>query len=691
MERKVAGVLFALLLFCTMQGRVPAQIQEPLVSRAPAPVQKPIPGQGYGPCLRPLQGNPVLERFLAENAGPERKGPGPETPLVLPFFDDFSYDGPYPDPGRWQDRTVFVNHGFPLFPPTYGAATFDGLDSRGEIYSHARAGSSFWADTLTSRPLRLDSIFYPEARALSPADSVYLSFYYQPGGGLGDAWSSLRRGTAPAKADALNLEFFNAADSVWEIVWSASGMDMEAFCPFWDSAGLPVQEQHYFRQVMVPIVSPAYFSKQFRFRFRGKTTIDANLRTTGGQWHVDYVYVNANRKMSDPSVPDVAFASVNTSLLREYTQVPYRQFDPAMLRSEMELSLTNLDVQAMACRYGCQIFDPQGREVYSMQYPEGSDFYLYPFSTSGYRTEPDVSRLPAEYRFDEAGLGPETYSVRHTLVSGINHDFSRANDTLAFLQVFGKEFAYDDGTAEAGWGLNYSGGAVAYAFELLRPDSLTGVRVFFNRSFGNANRVPFNLVVWGAGPSDTVPGQELYRMEGLEVELDTGINRFAFYPFGEPVLLPAGRFHIGIEQTSSTFLNIGFDQNADLQGKMVYSYFDPLQHAWVWFPSLYRGALMMRPVFGAVEGLSNQGGEALGQGFRVFPNPVRGESFSVSFPPSLRGTDVRAELFDMKGNKLWERPCGERFPAGGLASGVYLLRFSAEGKVSGFSKVVVLR
>jgi len=71
---------------------------------------------------------------------------------------------------------VFVNKDFPFLPVNIGAATFDAIDSTGNIY---KTGSEapFEADKLVTQLIRLDSIFNPIARKLSPADSLYLSFF----------------------------------------------------------------------------------------------------------------------------------------------------------------------------------------------------------------------------------------------------------------------------------------------------------------------------------------------------------------------------------------------------------------------------------------------------------------------------------------------------------------------------------
>ena len=82
------------------------------------------------------------------------------APINLPFFDDFKQKGVFPDTSRWMDNNVFINTDFPVFPPSWGAATFDAIDAKGDIYGDANP-LQFLSDVLTSKPIRLDSIFLP--------------------------------------------------------------------------------------------------------------------------------------------------------------------------------------------------------------------------------------------------------------------------------------------------------------------------------------------------------------------------------------------------------------------------------------------------------------------------------------------------------------------------------------------------
>jgi hypothetical protein len=91
--------------------------------------------------------------------------------ISLPFVEDFSYSGNHADYDKWLGFSVQINGNLPLKPPTIGVATFDGLNWKGNPYSNSTTSGN--ADTLTSKPFRL---------AYAPSDSLYLSFFYQPGG-----------------------------------------------------------------------------------------------------------------------------------------------------------------------------------------------------------------------------------------------------------------------------------------------------------------------------------------------------------------------------------------------------------------------------------------------------------------------------------------------------------------------------
>ena len=99
-----------------------------------------------------LTGNNILtgRKFGFE----ENDRKGAHDTLTLPFFDDFSRKGPFPDSTKWADKFVFINNTFTTDQLTAGIATFDLLDETGKIYEGAESWV-FRADRLTSRPINL--------------------------------------------------------------------------------------------------------------------------------------------------------------------------------------------------------------------------------------------------------------------------------------------------------------------------------------------------------------------------------------------------------------------------------------------------------------------------------------------------------------------------------------------------------
>ncbi|MEG2666401.1 MAG: hypothetical protein RSA02_05235, partial [Bacteroidales bacterium] len=460
--------------------------------------------------LRPIFSNASLEQASKTNGSlpqnwvdTKKKTAGSSESILLPFFDDFSYAGPYPDEKKWIGRDAFINNTYPLYPPTYGVATLDALDEKGRVYTNAIIGTSFSADTLLSMPIRLDSIFYPTAKALKVEDSVYLSFYYQPGGGIGNLWDARRRGNAPNVEDKLILEFYNEDLKMWVGMWSTEGLSLAQFCPYCDSA-IPIEDKSYFKEVIVPIQTQGFNKKNFQFRFRSYSSVDKYLRSGGGQWHIDYVYLNYGRTMADTTLKDVAFVQVSPSVLKEYTTVPSRQFTSDMLRKQLEITMTNLSAETLSCRYQYGIYPEKDTNLLYAQPADGeANANIYPFIDYGYKTDPDLSKMEMGYNFPLVKQDFVSYRVRHILKSGIQNDFNSANDTLEFQQHFENEFAYDDGSSEAGIGLTYPNGIMAYRFKLEKADTLTAMRIFFNRSYDNYNNRAFHLCVWKAAEGDT--------------------------------------------------------------------------------------------------------------------------------------------------------------------------------------------
>ncbi|MDR1740060.1 MAG: hypothetical protein LBR45_04820, partial [Bacteroidales bacterium] len=432
------------------------------------------------PEFRPLSFNQQLSNI---DKSKRAKAKVQDTVLNLPFIDDFSSIGPYPNPNKWSDNNVFINRTYGIHPPTIGVATFDALDENGKIYSHApSSGGAFEADILTSGTVRLDSIFYPYPKALSAADSIILSFYFQPGGGIGNSWSGGQIGYVPATEDRLIVECYNGGLKTWMPLWESTGMSLKQMCPICDSTQYPQQQKNFFNRAVIPINHTGFFTKEFRFRIKAYSSINSNLNTAGGQWHIDYVYLDANRTKSDKNFNDIGFVEVPQTFLTGYTQVPYNQLDPSIIKNTLPIKITNLGVSAQSCRYYRSIKDLATDTVVSREPQTGeASANIFPYGINGYSTNPDISVRPQTYLFSDVAnsTSEKEYEITHVLKSGIETDFITTNDTAVIKQKFGREYAFDDGSSEQSVGFSGANRIIAGRFSLINSDTFAGLNICF--------------------------------------------------------------------------------------------------------------------------------------------------------------------------------------------------------------------
>ena len=83
-------------------------------------------------------------------------------------------------------------------PPSVGMVTLDALDGNGNLYAQAST-NPFTADTLASQIIRLDSVTGTYQRKLKASDSLYLSFFYVPGGWYGNQWELVGEALEPIR------------------------------------------------------------------------------------------------------------------------------------------------------------------------------------------------------------------------------------------------------------------------------------------------------------------------------------------------------------------------------------------------------------------------------------------------------------------------------------------------------------
>ncbi len=530
--------------------------------------------------------------------------------IFLPFLDDFSSYTGLPDNDLWDGENCFVNHNYQYLPPSIGVVTLDAVDRDGELYPDANS-FGFMGDTLCSQFIRLDSLRSPVARKLSVADSVYLSFFVQPGGGAGNMWE--RIGSQPSIKDSLVLQFFSATENSWTNVWTMTGTSVDS---------LYATDSTYFRYVLIPIDEEKYFNEFFKFRFLTYSSLDANPDAdyvmNCDQWNIDYVYINYNRTCSDSSFRDIAFVNAATSLIKDYTAVPYKHYRTDMMKTNLNTTIVNLHSSALSSSYKYFVNDRNGNELANY---DGGFENISPFMTShAFQTSPNHINPPLQYSFPLMSQ-EEEFEIVHVVREGVGQDNLSSNDTIRYRQVFSNYFAYDDGTSEGGFGINpLKGSNLALGFTLRQEDTLASVDIYFNKTNNrdtNDKRY-FYLCVWDAtDDEEPLPNNLLYKSERFLPKSDS-LNKYTRYFLSEPLVLEEGTFFVSLEiKNKGDYINIGFDRNNDAS-KHIYS---KISSGEDWEQSFVVGALMIRPYFGyKAVGLENMFAD---KDILVYPNPAK--------------------------------------------------------------------
>ncbi len=548
----------------------------------------------------------------------------------------------------WETDAAYVNGTYPIDPPTIGVASLDGMDRTGYPYEPENPNLEDTADVMTSVPLT-----WPDGTDVS--DSVYLSFFFQPQGRSGDADVD---GT-----DSLYLDLYSAPQEEWFQEWETP---YTALAPF--------------KQVMIPIKYGAFLQNGFRMRFR-------NWATLGGpvdHWHIDYVRIGLNRSVTDTLLQDVSWAYPANTLLSPYTAVPFNKFtqDPALyMAPSVDLNVRNLfdDDATIAWTYGVG-----GDCVAPASFINYGASIIDNANTTIVSNHP-VSSPPNSFTYDLSACTEVAFAeVAFATIS--NPDALVYNDSTKFIQEFSNYYSYDDGSAEAGYWLNTTGGRIAYRFDTQGQDSLRAVRMYFDPIFtyGDIANDPrdgnFLVTVWQDLDDD--PIFQNISFSSPEYNL-WGPNHFVEYPLDSTIAV-GGTFYVGWTQTNPVKMNLGLDKNRVNNDRMFFNVGD------TWQQSQIQGSWMVRPVmvspvdpFAAVP-------EPIEAAMELYPNPAMNEvrmRFVGEAPRTIDVMDATGRLVST-----------ERYQADGvisvgdLAEGLYVLRaLSADGRVLAQERLIIQR
>ncbi|MBE9491757.1 MAG: T9SS type A sorting domain-containing protein, partial [Bacteroidetes bacterium] len=225
---------------------------------------------------------------------------------------------------------------------------------------------------------------------------------------------------------------------------------------------------------------------------------------------------------------------------------------------------------------------------------------------------------------------------------------------------------------EFGYGVNSAYGKVAYRFKLNIKDTLRAVRMYFNRTEGNANDQYFDLAVWR--DNDGEPGEIIHLSKDMKPKFSNNLYQIQTYYFENPVPVNS-IFYIGWIQSTSENLNVGFDAYNDASSNIYYNVTGE------WIKTSNTGSLIMRPVIGKKfdpAGIIND--KPLSNDLLVFPNPSTNGKLHIRLPDHYQYRIQRAEtnisIFNVYGQIIFTSPYKETIDISGLSNGMYIIRLN---------------
>jgi len=623
--------------------------------------------------LYDLSGNPALNQYDNYLRSGQHSSRAVGDTLELPFFDDFSEPFSrlqtaadlYPNSDRWLGNKAYINNHMAINPISQGVATFDGLDERGRAYGFGFSLATL-SDSLTSKPINL----------LGATDTVYLSFYYQAQG----------LGNAPEAADILLMEFKDTAGT-WARVWEVEGYVLEDF---------------KFNRVMLPVLGEEYLHAGFQFRFINYASRAGNV----DHWHVDYIELDEGRNSADTLINDVAFlgqTSVDnngimlnktSSVLKEFNSMPWDHFkvDPAAFMGDSSYFAihNNTYTSSPSGKYTMQIYDSNGTLVYigveatpdvlpniicgneindcALTVDEVEDLLYNTFDFV----------LPTDVQLTEDSMFFEVVHNINDLSDAVN-----TNDRASDKQEFYNYYAYDDGTAEAAYGLGEleNVGMVAMRYNIKNDDFLRGIQLYLNPVEFDIASQPVNLAVWTGNEQ---PDQMIWQSPDTNFYYTDQINYFYHYLL-DTVLPVSQNIWVGWIQQPATNLkfSVGFDKRTDASSKVYYNL------GTTWNQSSIPGAIMIRPVVGEPYSWVGVEEQPTVQHINIYPNPSTGE---VYMEEAFSGQFLNAQItvYDISGRSVHSQTGYTRqLQLRHLHSGTYILRVDSKEGV--FTERLVLQ
>lgn len=546
------------------------------------------------------------------------------TAITLPFWDDFSTSSGLIDTTWWMPGSqvqILARPGNGVLPPTINVVTFDGVNAQGNPYSTSDTDGP--VDSLVSRPIDLTLV------PASLRSSVFLSFFFQVKG----------LGNQPEPEDSLIL-YFRKSDGLWQKMWPLAG-------------DIIPQDPTIFTEKLVNVPNDtAFFYDHFQFKFQ------AIGRQNGwfDNWNLDYIYMDKRRNANDNSYLDRAFTDLPTSILNGYSAMPFNEFvftgDPSPNLTSSSTWIRTLENDTQPVQFTTIITDTLNNVILDTiaNFVELLLFAKDVREAVGNPPDPSVFDLNADSLFLEikyfANTGDKNL-IDSITNAGADTVFYpninlRVNDTVRSYVTIHDYFAYDDGSAEFGAGINQKDGWIAYQYFTNNEQFLDRIDMYFPNISRDQAGSPMELYVF----DELIDGQNDFLGFTTAAIRHDGINIMVTYNFSNPVAV-IDTFYIAFRNLSADgqWTAIGLDKNTNTGEKIYYS----VDGAWVQNTDI-EGSLMMRPHFGSgiVSGIEDKHDLV-----EIYPNPAVGSKVSIDGRfDNIYALDIMGRVVEFKINSI---------------------------------------
>lgn len=599
--------------------------------------------------------------------------------ITLPFFDDFSQNKTsIPNPKLWINGGVSINNNFPINQPSVNVATFDSRNLAGKPYNFSNKFAYGTTDTLTSVAIDLSG--------LAAKDSVYLSFY----------WEAKGLGELPDSDDSLVVSFKDSTNK-WNIIWTQIG-------------GFKTTDNlENFKQKLISIQSKIYLHKNFQFRF------ETRGRQSGAfdMWHVDFVYLNKQRRLRDIYTPDIALRGFKNNYLKRYSAMPLHQYlvNPAAeTNSSMEVLVSALQRNARLVNFTWTVSDTVSKSIL-LNERGGNETITTPNPPNKKNNVPVFSNFPqkqAALKFTQKIAYENTGTIiPPDSTNNIPDALLLSNDSTSIYTPLLDYYAYDDGTAETGADTDQTLGKVAVRFVVNKPDTISTVKfnfapyfkdisgqLFLVQIMESANGKPGKILHQQSDTirySPTISGFREYSLISRNIVKDT-LKIDGKVIVKDSIILANANiavkdtFFVAWSKITEDVVGVGVDKNnPQFSNNIFYS----VGNEWLQNTSL-KGSLMVRAVMGYKENKDKRGNNPLAseipndKQFLVYPNPTTGV---------LRWNFENIQsisIFDVSGREIfYKKTDNQELNIENLPDNIYYIHFS-DGKKNFMRKIVVV-